>query len=43
VVIHAIAGPFVDFTGVMESLSVKGYVVASIDYRLSGEAKLPAW
>ncbi len=35
-------GPFDDFPGVLASLSAKGYVVASIEYRLSGEAKFPA-
>jgi acetyl esterase/lipase len=34
--------PFVDFPSVLASLSAKGYVVASIEYRLSGEAKFPA-
>jgi acetyl esterase/lipase len=34
--------PFVDFPGVLASLSSRGYVVASIEYRLSGEAKFPA-
>ncbi|HEY5329936.1 MAG TPA: alpha/beta hydrolase [Acidobacteriaceae bacterium] len=34
--------PFVDFPGVLASLSARGYVVASIEYRLSGEAKFPA-
>jgi acetyl esterase/lipase len=33
--------PFVDFPGVLASLSSRGYVVASIEYRLSGEAKFP--
>jgi acetyl esterase/lipase len=36
------SGPFVDFPGVLASLAAKGYVVASIEYRLSGEAKFPA-
>lgn len=35
-------GPFVDFPAVLASLSAKGYVVASIEYRLSAEAKFPA-
>jgi acetyl esterase/lipase len=35
-------GAFVDFPGVLASLSQRGYVVASIEYRLSGEAKFPA-
>ena len=34
--------PFVDFPSVLASLSARGYVVASIEYRLSGEAKFPA-
>ena len=33
---------FSDFPGVLATLSAKGYVVASINYRLSGEAKFPA-
>jgi hypothetical protein len=33
--------PFEDFPGVLSSLSARGYVVASIEYRLSGEAKFP--
>jgi acetyl esterase/lipase len=36
------SGPFVDFPGVPASLSARGYVVASIEYRLSGEAAFPA-
>ena len=34
--------PLDDFPGVLASLSSRGYVVASIEYRLSGEAKFPA-
>jgi acetyl esterase/lipase len=34
--------PFVDFPGVLASLSARCCVVASIEYRLSGEAKFPA-
>ena len=34
--------PFVDFPGVLSSLSARGYVVASVEYRLSGEAVFPA-
>jgi acetyl esterase/lipase len=37
-----LGGPFVDFPGVLASLAARGYVVASIDYRLSGEAAFPA-
>jgi acetyl esterase/lipase len=37
-----LSGPFVDFPGVLASLSARGYVVASVEYRLSGEAKFPA-
>ncbi len=37
-----LSGPFVDFPGVLASLSARGYVVASINYRLSGEAAFPA-
>jgi acetyl esterase/lipase len=36
------SGTFVDFPGVLASLAAKGYVVASLNYRLSGEAKFPA-
>ncbi len=36
------SGPFVDFPGVLAALAARGYVVASIGYRLSGEAKFPA-
>ena len=35
-------GPFVDFPGVLASLAARGYVVASINYRFSGEAVFPA-
>lgn len=35
-------GPFVNFPGVLASLAARGYVVASINYRLSGEARYPA-
>jgi len=35
-------GAFVDFPGVLASLAARGYVVASIEYRLSGEAVFPA-
>jgi acetyl esterase/lipase len=34
--------PFVDFPGVLASLASKGYVVASLEYRLSSEARFPA-
>ena len=34
--------PFVDWPGVLASLAGKGYVVASINYRLSSEARFPA-
>lgn len=34
--------PFVDFPAVLASLSARGYVVASVEYRLSGEAVFPA-
>jgi acetyl esterase/lipase len=36
------SGPFVDFPGVLASLAARGYVVASVEYRLSGEAIFPA-
>jgi len=35
-------GAFADFPGVLASLAARGFVVASIDYRLSGEAQFPA-
>lgn len=35
-------GPFANFPGVLASLAARGYVVASINYRLSGEARYPA-
>lgn len=35
-------GAFADFAGVLASLASKGYVVASIEYRLSAEARFPA-
>jgi|SRR5215469_2734999 len=34
--------PFVDFPSVLASIAARGYVVASVNYRLSGEAKWPA-
>jgi acetyl esterase/lipase len=34
--------PFADFPAVLASLSARGYVVASVAYRLSGEAVFPA-
>lgn len=36
------AVPFVDFPAVLASLAARGYVVASVNYRLSGEARFPA-
>lgn len=35
-------GAFADFPSVLASLAARGYVVASINYRLSGEARYPA-
>ena len=35
-------GAFEDWPSVLASVAAKGYVVASVDYRLSGEAKFPA-
>lgn len=35
------SGPFVAFPGVLSSLEARGYVVASMEYRLSGEAQFP--
>ncbi|TMA23257.1 MAG: alpha/beta hydrolase [Deltaproteobacteria bacterium] len=36
------SGAFVDFPGVLASLAARGYAVASVEYRLSGEAHFPA-
>jgi acetyl esterase/lipase len=36
------AGALADFPAVLASLAAKGYVVASLNYRLSGEAPFPA-
>lgn len=36
------SGAFANWPGVLASLARKGYVVASIEYRLSSEAKFPA-
>ncbi len=36
------SGAFVDWPGVLASLAARGYVVASLNYRLSGEAPFPA-
>jgi acetyl esterase/lipase len=36
------AGAFNDFPGLLATIAARGYVVASVDYRLSGEAKFPA-
>ncbi len=36
------SGAFIDFPSVLASLAARGYVVASVEYRLSGEAKFPA-
>jgi acetyl esterase/lipase len=36
------AGAFADFPGVLASLAARGYVVASLNSRLSGEARFPA-
>jgi acetyl esterase/lipase len=36
------AGAFANWPGVLALLASKGYVVASIEYRLSGEARFPA-
>jgi acetyl esterase/lipase len=35
-------GGFDDFPGVLTALAAKGYVVAGVNYRLSGEARFPA-
>ena len=36
------SGAFADWPDVLASLAAKGYVVASVEYRLSGEARFPA-
>jgi acetyl esterase/lipase len=36
------AGTFGDFPGLLASLAARGYVVASVNYRLSSEARFPA-
>ncbi len=36
------SGAFTDFPAVLAMLAARGYVVASVDYRLSGEAPFPA-
>jgi acetyl esterase/lipase len=36
------SGVFVDFPAVLAALAARGYVVASVDYRLSGQAIFPA-
>jgi acetyl esterase/lipase len=36
------AGAFVDFPHVLADIAASGYVVASVSYRLSGEARFPA-
>jgi acetyl esterase/lipase len=36
------AGTFGDFPGLLASLAARGFVVASVNYRLSGEARFPA-
>ncbi len=36
------AGGFDDFPGTLAALAAKGYVVASVNYRLAGEAHFPA-
>ena len=35
-------GPFADFPAALASLAAQGYVVASVNYRLAGEARFPA-
>jgi len=37
-----ISGPIVDFPGLLAGMAARGYVVTSVNYRLSGEAKWPA-
>lgn len=36
------SGHFTDFPGVLASLAERGFAVASVDYRFSGEARFPA-
>lgn len=36
------SGAFADFPAVLAMVAARGYVVASVDYRLSGEARFPA-
>jgi len=36
------SGAFEDWPGVLASLAARGYVVTSVEYRLSGEARFPA-
>jgi acetyl esterase/lipase len=36
------SGAFADFPAVLASLAARGYVVASVNYRLTGEARFPA-
>lgn len=36
------SGAFADWPAVLASLAARGYVVAAVDYRLSGEARFPA-
>ncbi|MDE1938686.1 MAG: alpha/beta hydrolase [Alphaproteobacteria bacterium] len=36
------SGAFVNWPGVLATLAARGYVVASLNYRLSGEARFPA-
>ena len=36
------SGAFADFPAVLASLAARGYVVASVNYRLAGEARFPA-
>ena len=36
------SGAFADWPGVLAQLASRGYVVASVEYRLSGEARFPA-
>jgi acetyl esterase/lipase len=35
-------GPYKDWPGVLAALSARGYVVAGVSYRLTGEARFPA-
>jgi acetyl esterase/lipase len=37
-----LSGPIIDFPGLLADMAARGYVVTSVNYRLSGEARWPA-